>query len=282
MDTSCAVCHTSDAAVLYNETLNIYRCNACGLLFSGQHLSAEDLTALYSEKYFFGGEYCDYLADRKILQKNFRQRLKVLRRFIDPKRHKSLLDIGCAYGFFIDMIKDQFDVIKGIDISKDATRYVRERLKLDVINDDLLKYDFGKEKFDIICMWDVIEHLQHPRLYLEKVARIMKSGALFAMTTGDIESLNARGRGNRWRLMHPPTHLHYFSKRAIARLLNDIGFDIIYNRYCGFWRSIDAVSYKILQKRLPWLYYFLRKIGLNGIGLYINLYDIMFIIARKR
>ena len=60
-------------------------------------------------------------------------------------------------------------------------------------------------------MWDTIEHLKRPDLFVQKAAADLRPGGLIALTTGDIGSLNARLRGARWRMIHPPTHLHYFS-----------------------------------------------------------------------
>ena len=281
MMTRCIVCNSTHTKLLY---AGILKCQECGHVFADLHLNDEELFEFYSENYFFGDEYSDYLADKRIFKRNFKLRLKVLQTFLDPIRHKRLLEIGCAYGFFLDVVKDQFDTVLGIDITEDGVLYARDQLKLNVINADLLKHGFGDQKFDVVCMWDTIEHLHSPHLYLEKMSRHIGSGSLIAITTGDIESMNARIRREKWRLIHPPTHLHYFSKKALGRMLNNNGFDIMYNRYCGFYRSIDNIAYNILilRKRWPRLYDFLCRSGLTRIDIYLNFYDIMYVIARKR
>jgi hypothetical protein len=112
----------------------------------------------------------------------------------------------------------------------------------------------------------------------------MQPGALVAITTGDIDSLNARLRKAHWRLIHPPTHLHYFSKKTLTRLLNNYGFDVIYMRYCGFYRSFDNAAYNILVLRYkkPGLYKLLKKTGLTRFDFYLDLHDIVYVIGRKR
>ena len=60
----------------------------------------------------------------------------------------------------------------GIDVSKDGIDYSREKLNLETYNGDLLEYDFRDKEFDVACMWDTIEHLSHPHLYLEKIIKI--------------------------------------------------------------------------------------------------------------
>ena len=103
-------------------------------------------------------------------------------------------------------------------------------------------------------------------------------------TTGDIESINARFRKDRWRMIHPPTHLHYFAPPTLARLLERCGFEVSYNRYCGFFRSLGNVAYNILVLRCkrPWLFHQVERTGLANLGFYLNLYDIMYVIARRR
>ena len=58
----------------------------------------------------------------------------------------------------------------------------------------------------------------------------MKPGALIAITTGDFASLNARVRRTKWRLMHPPSHAHYFSIASMTTMLDRFGFDTVYAR----------------------------------------------------
>jgi len=271
-----------------NETLpfcqGVVRCADCRHVYADSKLSAEELAALYQTQYFFGHEYQDYVADKAVLQKNFELRMKTLRRYIQPERHRQLFEIGSAYGFFLDAVRKSFDTVRGIDISEDGVRYARQQLALDVVLGDFLEYSCDGRMFDVVCMWDTIEHLQEPQRYVEKVSDCTRSGALLAVTTGDIASLNAQWKGNAWRLLHPPTHLHYFSAQTIAQMLDKYGFSVIYNRYCGFYRSIENMAYNVfvLRKRQLRLYEWMKAIGMTKGNLYLNLYDIMYVVARRR
>jgi 2-polyprenyl-3-methyl-5-hydroxy-6-metoxy-1,4-benzoquinol methylase len=232
-----------------------------------------------------GGEYSDYLADKKVAQDNFKLRLKTLRKFLDPERHKRLLEVGCAYGFFLDVARGRFEVLKGIDVTAEGTAYARNELGLDVVTGDFLTHDFKSRKFDVVCMWDTIEHLSDPAGYLAKISSDMvDKGALVAITTGDVGNLNARIKKNKWRIMNAPTHVHYFSRETLGRLLDKNGFDVIYDSHCGFYRSIGMALHRILlaHKKGKRFCDILHKSGLDGLQFYLNLYDIMYIIARKR
>jgi SAM-dependent methyltransferase len=278
---ACVVCGGTRASRLY---AGILRCEACGHVFADMRLTDEELFRLYNEEFFTGAEFSDYASDERHFRKNFGLRFKELSKFIDPARHKRLLEIGSAYGFFLDTVKQHFDSAEGIDITDAGTLHARERLGLDVVQADFLAHDYGARKFDVVCLWDTIEHLREPHLYVEKIAAHTEPGALLALTTGDIESVNARLRGRAWRLIHPPTHLHYFSPGTIARLLSAHGFEVVYNRYCGFWRSLGNVAYNVfvLRQNRPALFRPFERTGLARLGFYLNLYDIMYVIARKR
>jgi hypothetical protein len=278
---SCVVCgSTEPVAPLYH---GIVRCRSCGHVSADLRITDEELFALYNEKFFAGAEYSDYIADEPFLRKNFRLRFRELERFITPARHKRLFEIGSAYGFFLDEIRSRFESVQGIDVTEAGIAHARQRLHLDVVQADFLSYDYGAQKFDVVCLWDTIEHLRAPDLYLKKIGAHTDAGALLAITTGDVRSINARLRKDRWRMIHPPTHLHYFAPSTLARLLERCGFEVIYNRYCGFFRSIGNVAYNILvlRCRRPWLFRQVQRTGLTSLGFYLNLYDITYVIARR-
>ena len=204
---------------------------------------------LYERHYFLGEGYTNYLADRSIIERNFSRRFSTLSRWIDQARHRRLFEIGCAFGLFLNLVRSEFDVVEGIDISEDAARHARDELDLAVTTGDLLAHDFGTAGYDVVCMWDTIEHLKTPDLYVEAMANRMPAGGLLAITTGDISSLNARLKRERWRLIHPPTHLHYFSSDSMARMLDRLGFDVVYSKHCGFYRSFGAMCDGLIRLR---------------------------------
>jgi SAM-dependent methyltransferase len=277
---ACIVCGSSDARPFHPGLL---RCAACTHGWADVELTPAQQAELYRRDYFFGDEYLDYVQDRAIIQKNFRARLAVLERFLDPARHRTLLEVGCAYGFFLDLVRDRLQAT-GIDITEDGVRHARETLGLDAILGDLLTHDFGGRRFDVACLWDTIEHLPRPDLFLEKIAALTEPGALLAVTTGDIGSLNARLGGKGWRLVHPPTHLHYFTRASLLRLLDRHGFEPVYDRSCGFYRGADFTAYNLLVLRwkLPRLYALVKKLRLTGFDFYLDLFDIRYVVARRR
>ena len=109
----CAACDSASYEPIFGGLL---RCKDCGHAFAPPEATDEDLAAIYTENYFTGEEYHNYLADKDVAQRNFRARLRVLKRFMDPARHRRLFEVGCAYGFFLEAAKDVFASVQGVDV----------------------------------------------------------------------------------------------------------------------------------------------------------------------
>lgn len=260
----------------------LLRCRSCSFLTADLQLSDDQLRTLYSSSYFCGEEYRDYLAEQSTLERNFVQRLRCLLRFVPHARSKHLFEIGCAYGFFLKTAAPFFASVEGIDISTEAVWYAQHELGFCASAGTFDEY-IPKNHVDVAVIWDTIEHLSRPDTYIRKLTGLMDPGGIVAITTGDLESLVARARKTKWRQIHPPTHLHYFSKSTLARLLEKNGFTIRFVQHCGNYRTLDTAFYTILVLRrdYAWLYKRLRQTGLLNVPFYLNLYDTLFIIAEK-
>ncbi|MBV8213877.1 MAG: class I SAM-dependent methyltransferase [Verrucomicrobia bacterium] len=262
--------------------VGLSRCEACSFTTADLALSEEQLRQLYTAHYFAGDEYRDYVADRPVIEKQFRVRLRRLLKFVPAERRRNLFEIGCAHGFFLALAQEAFDAVEGIDISADATEYGREVLGLNTQNAEFLSYPFTSVP-DVVSMWDTIEHLSRPDLYIGKIAEALAPGGILALTTADLESWAAKIRGNKWRQIHPPTHLHYFSRRTLHMLLGRFGLEVVYMGTEGMYRSVDTMAYIILclKSNRHNLYARLKNTGLLNWDLYLNLGDILFVVAKK-
>ena len=95
-------------------------CEECKFTTANLTLSEEQLRQLYTAAYFAGNEYRDYVADRAVIEKQFRLRFRKFSKFVPDPQNKNLFEIGCAHGFFLDVAKNTFRSVEGIDISEDA------------------------------------------------------------------------------------------------------------------------------------------------------------------
>ncbi len=260
----------------------LWECSHCGFVTAGLDLSETDLRRIYGHDYFHGDEYADYTEEADSLRLNFQRRLDTLGRFVVDAHSKSLFEIGCAYGFFLAIARTRFRHTAGIDISPEAVAHARNTLGVDARVADYLEYDLAATP-DVVCLWDTIEHLRAPHDFIAKAARDIAPGGILAITTGDIGSLNARLRGARWRMIHPPTHLHYFSKNSLRRLLERYGFEVLHVQHPGQSRTLRSILYITLALRAGRqnLFRIAERLPGLGISVTLNLFDIMYVIARR-
>ena len=280
---NCLICNANNFSYLYNYTLK--KCNVCGFITANIEISAEELSHIYTEKYFKGEEYLDYLKEKQALQFNFRRRLKCLRRVFPEKKINNVLEIGCAYGFFGNVLTDIYSDSKyiGIDLAHEPILYGKQVLNLNLVEADYLLYN-SSEKYSDVFMWDVIEHLERPDLFLRKVHSELAENGFVYLTTGDIGSFFARIQKERWRMIHPPSHLQYFSEKTLIRLLEKEGFNVAFIKYPAVYRSIKQMFFSlfILKKKKRKL----LNVIFNAIPekwlIPLNTYDIMFVCAQRK
>ena len=280
MSGPCLVC---GEALVPSRLPGLLRCPGCGFVTADLELGDEELARLYGPDYFHGEEYADYVAEEASLKDNFRARLRTLLALVPDAAEKTLFEIGCAYGFFLDEARGTFKAVAGIDISEAAVGHARSALRLDARQGDYLAHALPGPR-DVFCMWDTIEHLRRPDLVVAKIAREIAPGGVLALTTGDIGSLNARWRGSRWRLIHPPTHLHYFSRRTLERLLQRHGFEVVHVEWPGNVRTLRAILNGLLVVRglAPELYRRLEGWRALDARISLNLFDIVYVVAWRR
>ena len=257
-------------------------CRRCGHVAAAEAFGTVDVEAIYGESYFRGEEYGDYELEREALEYNFRQRLASLGRAGISLQGALLLDVGCAFGYFAKLAQDAGAIAKGIDVSVAAVEFARTKLGIDAETTNIESLG-GAEQFDVITMWDCIEHMQNPRSAIAAAHRLLRPGGWICFTTGDIGSLNARIRGRRWRMIHPPSHVHYFTGRSATLLLDSVGMGSVSVSHPGITRSVASISSWILERRLGMraVHRWIADGWLGRITFGLNLGDIMLVIARK-
>ena len=105
--------------------------------------------------------------------------------------------------------------VEGIEIGEYAAEQARERLRINVFNSDIYSAELEPERYDVITLWDVVEHLPDPNMAFERINRALRPNGYVAFSTGDVSSVWARITGKRWQLLTPPQHLHFFSERSL-------------------------------------------------------------------
>ncbi|HEU4729858.1 MAG TPA: class I SAM-dependent methyltransferase, partial [Kofleriaceae bacterium] len=206
---TCVACGGQAAQPLYEvRGFSILRC-ACGLARTALP-AGFDPASIYGAAYFQGGVhdgYADYAGSAGDLRREFRGVVDELARRTGPGAR--LIEIGSAYGFFLDVARERFTAL-GVEIS-DVARAAAIARGHEVARELTADLVARRGPFHAAVMLDVIEHMQDPGQALATLAAGMRPGARLVLTTGDFGSAIARAMGKRWRLMTPPQHLWFFS-----------------------------------------------------------------------
>lgn len=285
---SCLNCKSKSYIKPYPKTYRrIVSCNKCGLIYTNPRLKKRFLERLYSKEYFnnsnsdhFG--YENYVGDQEKIIKTFSKRIKTIEELYGKKG--KILDVGCATGFFLKAARDRNWKTEGVEVSKFATDYARTHYKFKIHQGNFLTLKITPNSYDIITLWDVIEHFHNPILALNKINKLLKPGGLLILSTPDAKSIPAKLTRERWvGYKLSDEHLGYFSRQTLESLLNNAGFSIVKDQHIGKHVSLNMLSNRasiyspifgkiitIMSKFFPKNYY-----------LYINPFDIICIYAKK-
>ena len=218
------------------DGFNVSQCRHCGLVFRDVILEKEETKQLYSEDYFTK-EQKDYFfdkADQKLAI--FKDRLKRIEK-INPDKGK-LLDVGCAIGTFLTVARKSKWEVKGVEFSEFASDYARKNFRLDVLTGALEYQKLDSRSFDIITLWDVIDHNEAPQNFLGLLYSLLKPNGLLVVQTNMEDSLLYRIAHYIYKLSfglikkpvarcHPIHHSTFYSGKTLRIALERTGFKIV-------------------------------------------------------
>ena len=283
---SCITCGPSAGSEhLYRKgAYSILRCPLCGLIFASPHPGPDELMRLYSESFFqVGTKFASQTGSPGMV--NAERRVQRLLANPDVARGR-WLDVGCATGDFMMAARPHVGHIAGIEMSTFAAKQAHTRGLRDVTVGDFLEVNLDTKSIDVVTMWDVIEHVSDPLAILQRACGVLRDGGVLALSTGDIGSLFARVMGRFWHLMIPPRHLYFFSPVTLRNLLEQAGFETVAVSKPGKLVPLDFVVWKLAFLFMPCTGpAVLRLSALARLGRlrpFINLWDIMTVVARKR
>jgi SAM-dependent methyltransferase len=187
----------------------------------------------------------------------WRRRLRLLEHQVksDPPRAIALLDVGCGDGLFLDVARARGFSGDGIEFSPEGARRAAARLGRPVAVGNLAASNLLMGPYDVVTLWHVLEHLEHPMAMLEAARRRLRPGGLLAVAVPNLSNLPMRAayrlaRGRPLPLYEPGArepHLSHFSPATLRLILKRGGFEptaLVADR-CALQvakRGLDAVA----------------------------------------
>lgn len=244
LDAFCRLCLGEGAEHVYTKSgFDLVRCTSCGLVYVRNPPTQEEIEQLYT---FASGYHTAFRSfsspESRTHAARAEQFLRIVRRHSRPGR---ILDVGCSVGFFLELARAEGWTALGVEMSNDTAQLARER-GLDVLTGTLEQASLPSQSFDVVTMWDLLEHVKDPVGTVAIAAEVLKENGLLTLSTPNVAGLFprlsyrvARWTGH-WPHPEPPAHLFQFSKKTIKRLLRQNGL----------------LPIEILDRRIPLAYTF--------------------------
>lgn len=237
----CPICKSRKSFLwLKKLELPIYFCQNCTSKYTG--VIPKNIKDVYDNKAQFNFHLKSYEKNRKYRVKRFgRERVNLITKF---KKKGELLDIGCGDGWFFEAAMKKFNV-SGIEENIQLCEFVKEKLKIDVFHS--LK-NLKKNFFDVITLFDVIEHVEHPIEFLNQISNFLKKGGVILIFTPNSDSLGFHFLKEKNNLIIPPYHLTYFNLKSFEYLPKK--FQVIYKKTFGM-DFFDIFAYQRDAYKIP-------------------------------
>lgn len=231
MSFPCRVCGNSELSFYYGEgnsqQYKYYKCPVCGLVNYDLELGLDQ--DQYAEEYFDTNDL-----DIQVNQYN-EQTFRFIKKNLGTSG--SVLEIGCGSGYLLNKLQQSGWTVMGMELSPMLASEVRKRLGINVIEADFMEYDMPvEERFDLVILRHVFEHLPDPLKAINKLGALAKDNGHIVMEFPNIEAPELKLKRMIWRMGlrkykaerdRLPGHANEFCRNSFKYLLNKTGFKLI-------------------------------------------------------
>lgn len=291
---SCGVCgETKSSFHLKDGEFTVNRCSNCGTYWVTPRLHSEDLNEVYQEQYWNSDSpqsmgYDSYFDKVHLYEKSFQRKESSFKSHLAKMNPtKRILDIGCSNGVFLRVMEKRGWKGVGVDISKSAIEQAVHHNKgtnLEFRCGYLHEVTSPDEKFDLVTMWDVIEHVEDPMKLLRDINQLLDKNGYLVLETQNMHSMFARMLKRKWHHYKHHEHIYHFNRKALKYMLNNTGFEIgkMSTLHAGKFVEFGFIAERS-QRVSSRLARMLAKFRfLRDKALYVNPHDEFIVVARKK
>lgn len=263
----CNICGSNDFSIRYHPakqitvseevfaaghflrgTQQIVQCKRCKLVYVNPQLENRFIQSSYENSPAEG-----YLSQASLRKMTFKHSLREIEKY--APRKGALLDVGCASGLFLQAAREQGWEVQGVEVCRWLIENAPPGCAPYIKVGTLKQANYPSESFDIVTLWDVLEHLTDPKAELHEIHRVLKKGGVLVINFPDIDSLSSKlTRQAWWHLVS--VHLYYFSTKTLSSLLSQTGFSVIAHKKhlqileLGYLAQLLEMYFKPLGKLL--------------------------------
>jgi SAM-dependent methyltransferase len=262
--TACPLCGATEARLRYTlpdallglpGTFTLVECCSCGLLYQNPRPGPEAIGFYYPPEY----DPCvppPWSNPNKVQQLSHLYGLKKRWRLVErhaPQRagRRRVLDVGCATGVFLAAGGDDWEKV-GVELTEDATHIARSQFGLTVHQGTLEQAPLDGQQFDVITMWDVLEHLHQPHESLLRVRELLRPGGVFVARVPSMSSWDSRLFGRYWAGLDQPRHMFVPDEETLTIMLDRAGFRVVDMLCLGGSYGVLVLSWRFwLRQHMP-------------------------------
>lgn len=211
----------------------VVACTACGLQFVNPRLNPQLILDGYRE-----GTDPVFVSQAAARERTFARALTRIEWRVPGKGH--LLDIGTAGGSFIHVAAQRGWTVSGCEPNKWLCEWGNRTYGLDIRPGTHFEQHYPDAAFDVVTVWDVLEHAADPTAFLKECRRILKPGGLLVVNYPDIGTWIAKLMGRRWPMLIS-VHLYFFTPATLKDLLARTGFAVVHMRPHFQWLELKYV-----------------------------------------
>jgi SAM-dependent methyltransferase len=292
--TRCRICDDANPTLVFAEApYRVLRCSKCSLVWVTPRWHDDAIHAVYGEDYWKSDSpktkgYANYASEAALYLKTFRRRMKFVGRHVPTGGR--ILDVGCAAGFFLRVAREAGHDVQGVEVSRAIAQEAIRELGEDRVwvgtLDSLPRDRAGcaPGSFDLVTMWDVIEHVPDPQALLEQARAMLKPSGRLIVETQNVDSRFASLLGRRWHHFKHEEHIYHFNPPTIRRLLDLAGFDVesMTSAFAGKYVSFGFIAERASRLNRAASMLLKPLAAFRNANVYLNFHDEMVVVAMPR
>lgn len=229
----CRFCHSKNIsnqgniangryAKKFLKDYSLIRCSNCSSAFISPVPNDEVLSFIYSNPQYSAWE-TSLEKENNIRYINFKHYLKKIKKYVDKG---VLLDCGCATGYFLDVAKENNFDCYGTEISEIPFKIAETKHPDRIFKKNVEDLNVSDETYDIITMFDFIEHVKNPEKTLQKASDLIKKNGYLIITTPNTRSLSMASFGKK-HTNYILEHINLFNHKFLSKYFENFGFKVI-------------------------------------------------------
>ncbi len=223
----CPICNSEDIKLEFGlkdhsiskEDFELFRCGQCTFLFTQNAPAATEIAAYYKSE--------DYISHSNTKKGFVNRAYHIVRNIMLGKKHRlitglktgnRLLDMGCGTGYFAHFMKERGFEVKGVEIDHDAREFGKTTFGLDIVAPDEMMTGEVTDKYDVITLWHVLEHIYDLDEYMKRLYDLLDDNGYLIIAVPNSNSYDAKHYQSFWAAYDVPIHLWHFTPDTLNRL----------------------------------------------------------------